>query len=179
MTTSLATPEQLAAVCPDVDPDNAQNLLDQATVILQSETGQTLLAVDGARVLLDSEGANVVLLPEVPVRAVDKVVVEGVELTPDEYEWSSDGMLRLLGACAVFPQRFQSVDVIYDHGFDPIPADLALAACGIACRLSKAQAGQTGEVTFEAVGSYQVRYATAVGLTSVEASVVNRYRVGR
>lgn len=178
---SLADLDTFAAVCGvPADPDQAQVWLDQATVIIQSLTGQTLFAVSDSRVILDGDGTSTLLLPEVPVTDVARVAVDGVELTPDEYEWSSDGLLRLTYPCALFPNRYQGVDVTYSHGFDPIPADLQLTCAAMACRLSRSDGGLDagGEVTFEAVGAYQVRYATATaGLTAIESSVIDRYRV--
>jgi len=179
---SLADLDDFAAVCgvPD-DPVAAQAWLDQATTLLQSLTGQTLLPVTDDAVLLDGDGTNVIVLPEVPVTAVASVEAEGVPLSTDEYEWSSDGLLRITGGpCVVWPNRYQALKVVYSHGFNPMPNDLALACAGIACRLSTGakNLASGGEVTFEAVGAYQVRYATPTpGLTGVEAAIVDRYRV--
>jgi len=176
---SLATVDQMAEVCPTQAADpNAQVWLDQATALLQALTGQQLLPATDERVLLDSPGGNVLLLPEVPVTDVAQVRVKGVDYTGGEYEWSTDGMVRVVGACASWPRGYQAVEVTYSHGFDPIPADLALAAATLACRLARTSGGDapTGAVTFEAVGAYQVRYSEA-GLSSIESAVIGRYRV--
>jgi len=176
---SLATVDEMAQVCgPQDDAAAAQVWLDQSTAILQALTGQQLLPVTDERVLLDSPGGNVLLLPEVPVTAVTSVKVEGVEYQPDEYEWSTDGMLRLVGTCATWPAGYQKVEVVNSHGYEPIPADLALACASLACRLSRTSGGEapTGAVTFEAVGAYQVRYSEG-GLSSIESAVIDRYRV--
>jgi hypothetical protein len=172
---TIASLDDLTAVCgPISDEAKAQTALEEATAILQSLTGQQLVPVDDDRVLLNGDGASVLLLPELPVRAIDAVKVEGVALDPDDYEWATDGRLRLTGVCAVFPDRYQSVDVTYDHGFEPMPDDLRLTAARLACRITKGE-GAERAITWENVGAYSVRYAT--GLTASESAVIARYRV--
>lgn len=173
--------DDLAAICgPQPDAAVAQAALDQATTAIQMATGQTLLATESTRLLLDGEGADTLLLPELPVTDVSVVRVEGIELDEDDYEWSSTGLLRLRGWCRHFPRRMQSVDVTYSHGFDPVPADLVLATAKIACRIL-AGGEVTGAtldgvpITHERVGSYSVSYNQ--GLTQTETAVVERYRV--
>lgn len=178
---SLATPETLAAVCgAQADAAAAQAALDQATVVIQAATNQTLVWVEGDRVLLDGGGADTLLLPELPVAGVTSLRVEGVPLDEDDFDWSPSGILRLRGWCRHFPRRSQSVDVTYDHGFDPVPADLVLACAKIACRILVGgdATGATLDgvpITNERVGSYSVSYNH--GYTQGEAQVLARYTV--
>ena len=182
---ALATLDQLEAVCgPQADEAAALAALDQATTALQAATNQWLLPVAGDRVILDPEGADTLLLPELPVTAVGAVVVEGVALSPAEYEWSGSGILRMVGAYGCgpnFPRRLASVDVTYDHGYEPTPADLSLACAHMACRIlsggsSSGPMVDGVPITAERVGSYSVSYAQ--GLSYAESVVVDRYRVG-
>jgi hypothetical protein len=177
---SLATLDDLEQLCgPQDDAAAAQSALDQATTAIQMATGQTLIAME-SRVLLDGEGADTLLLPELPVTDVATVRVEGIELDEYDFEWSATGILRLTGWCRHFPRRMQSVDVTYSHGFDPIPADLVLATAKIACRIL-AGGEVTGAtidgvpITHERVGAYSVSYNQ--GLSATESAVVDRYRV--
>jgi hypothetical protein len=178
---SLATLDELEDVCgPQADPVAAQQALDEATTKLQMATGQQLVQVVDDKVTLDPEGADTLLLPELPVSALGPLVVEGVTLLEDEYEWSSTGILRLTSYCGCgphFPKRLASVDVTYTHGYDPVPRDLALACATMACR-ALSGGGPTVDgvpVTAERIGSWSVSYAT--GLTDAEQAVINRYWV--
>lgn len=186
---ALASLDQLEAVCgPPDDPEAAERALGQATTIIQSFTGQWLLPVDGATVTVDTNGSWLLLLPELPVRAVHEVTVAGKAFDSADYEWSANGKLRLRscscgghGVCGCwppFPDAYQTVTVTYDHGFDPVPDDLALAAAQMACRIlhGGVAAATAADVTSETIGSYSVRYGTP-GLTASEEFVLGRYRL--
>lgn len=124
---------------------------------------------------LDGDGSTELLLPAIPVLARPLVEVDGQALEASGFEWSRTGILRRHGG---WPDRLNAIRVVYDHGYDPIPEDIAEAVLDQACVMydprrrgvQSVQAGGTS-VTYGATSS--------VGVTAQWTTAVEAYRLGR
>lgn len=127
---------------PIADAALLARLIREASAALRDQLGMPLSPVSGDVVTLDSNGAQVILLPNWPVLAVTSVVIDGQTASVSDYEWSAVGALR---RCGGWPVGYRKVVVTYDHGYNPLPASIVSSvAAAIARRydaLSPAGAG--------------------------------------
>ncbi|OXM69631.1 mobile element protein [Amycolatopsis vastitatis] len=100
---------------------------------------------------LDGHGGTVLFLPTAPVLAVATVEVRGQAVT--DYTWSRDGVLRRR---ACWPDELNAIRVVYTHGHDPIPDDVADAVLTEARYVLTVQPG----VSAMTVGGESVSYTT-------------------
>lgn len=113
------------------DPVLLQKLINEASMEFRMQVGMNVTPVVGDIVELDSVGGNTLILPEYPVSNVTSVVVNGVPLDANSYQWSRNGTLR-----GSFPDGLRSVVVTYDHGYAVIPPSVVAAvAQAVAYRL--------------------------------------------
>ncbi|WP_182359475.1 hypothetical protein [Tomitella gaofuii] len=90
---------------------------------------------------------------------VESVTVGGAVLDADVYEWSADGELRLLRG--VFPDRFRSVTVTLEHGYEDAP-DVAAVVLSVAARAGASPMGYTREQ----VGGISLTHGTVGGMVA-------------
>ena len=135
---TLADYEARFGDVPTADEPKVQQLLDDATSFVQQLTEQRLEKVDGDVVFLDVESwrYSKLFLPELPVRNVSAVVDHGTAVPASDYWWFSYGRLEKPYSTwkAEGPR---TVQVTYDHGFDPTPDWLVSILCSIAYRGTK------------------------------------------
>jgi hypothetical protein len=173
--------------------------LGAATVAIQNYTDQVLVYVSET-VTLDGSGNDTILLPELPVIDVTAVVTNSDTSQPvtlngpsfgstADYGWTGgfDGLLIHRRGASIhwggmfdatygnWPDRRQSVQVTYSHGWQTIPTDLQLL-CAIIASRAFAQDGATAET----VGTYIAQYASQPGMIApLEKSILDRYKPGR
>ncbi|WP_103344066.1 mobile element protein [Amycolatopsis sp. CA-126428] len=120
---------------------------------------------------LDGYGATVLFLPAAPVLAVTTVEVHGRPAT--DFTWSRLGVLH---SRTCWPDELDAVRVVYTHGHDPIPDEVADAVLTEARYLLTVQPG----VSAMTVGGESVSYTTPdaempqTWKTAVEAHRLNR-----
>ncbi|MPZ66171.1 MAG: mobile element protein [Pseudonocardiaceae bacterium] len=168
----LAPPEELAARTGLSATDPALlDALRRATAEFRGQARTHISFVAGDTATLDGDGSRVLLLPHAPVRAVTSVELDGV--ATDSYDWTADGRLLFSHALGHGGQR---VVVTYDHGFDPVPEDVAAAV------LDRAESRLTiGAMAVQtvAVGGKSVTFATGERGSAAWDRVVDHYRLGR
>lgn len=189
----------LAAFLQIVIPENnasAVRAIAAASAAIQGHTRQQLEAVADDVVLLDSVGADRLILPEVPVTAVSAVTEDGALLDPSAYKWSRAGILyRLFGR---WRAGIQIVAVTYSHGYAVTPGDVIDVCVRAAARTYQAglraaatdgvaglQSEQLADhnVGFESAGGagreWMLGASAAPMLLRSEQEVLNRYRMSR
>lgn len=142
MTAPLATPDALSAfIGAPIDPTRAQQLLTQATGIIQEWTNQYLLNVTGDTVIVDPNSDGWASVPELPVNDVASFEYlddrDGVWYTYDTsvYRWNRYGKIYLVQQPDYWPWQLDSLRVTYSHGYNPIPNGLAGVCIQLAARL--------------------------------------------
>jgi hypothetical protein len=164
-----------------ITPDSAledaiEFALDAACDEIRNRTCQTLDAVEGDVITLDGTDRQALLLPELPVTAVNSVTIDKdltTELDVTDYVLGFGGILRRRKG---WPWGYGNITVDYDHGYETIPADLVNVA------IQAARSGITiapGGLTSETIGGYSyTRDATVATITTYQ-SVLDPYRVPR
>jgi len=156
----LASKEQLIAytrgAVSETDP-RVDAVLEAVSAGVRAYCGWHIAPVITETVVLDSDGATVLVLPSLHVIGVDEVKVNGKPLDADKFEWSGSGELRRGYG---WPNRWRSVEVTFEHGFDQ-----ALAVGQIVLQVAAgALASPMGAVS-ERAGQVQIQHsATAPGV---------------
>lgn len=172
---------QLQISLAELTTATADLLLDLSTGVIQAATGQTILeATDTA--LIDLSGVCEwdpwLDLPQLPVREVTAVTIDGVAVT----DWVLRGQ-RLYRAAGWQTSSVQpsQVAVTSTHGYPPGSIHLRLARA-MCLSLSQAGYGNPGAVRSESIDDYRVSYADAVArmeLTEpMRAALVAAYGTG-
>lgn len=119
-------------------------------------------------VRLQADYYGIIELGGGPISAVTSVTAVGS--TGDSTGWSFDGMGRIHGL-----GPFQTVDIVYTHGSDEIPADLVLVATEAVIQATSIQVA--GGLVRRTVGDVTYAFAEGnnVGLQLSEG-VLDRYR---
>jgi hypothetical protein len=177
MAEPLADPAELAASLgvPATDPKLVW-ALNAASRRFRGAVRHPVSAVTGDSFVLDGGGRESVLLPAAPVTAVSSLTLNGESLAEGtDFEWSADGFLRRLGGC--WPDRLRCIQGVYDHGYNPVPEDIAEVVIDQARALYRIDPG----VQQKTVGSQSVTFGAqaATGVTAQWAAVVDRYRLNR
>lgn len=169
----LAAPDDLATWL-GVPASDAKLLaaLRAASARFRGAVRHPVSLVSGDTVTLDGDGSSTLVLPAAPVTGVSSVLVDDVAI--DDYGWSRRG---LLSRDAGWPDGFGRVTVTYDHGYDPIPDDVAEAVIDQARTLYHVEPGITQVQT--AAESVSFGPAASVGTTAQWASAVQAYRLNR
>jgi hypothetical protein len=173
----LADPAALA-VWLGVPADDPKLLaaLSAASTRFAGAVRHPVRAVLGDTTTLYGDCTDRLLLPAAPVIAVASVTVDGTALTAGtDYKVRRDaGVLRRMGD--VWPD-WAEVDVVWDHGYDPIPDDVQEVV------IDQARVGyrvQPGVQTVQA-GGEAITYGAqaAVGVTAQWTAAVDKYRLNR
>lgn len=174
-----------------IETAQAALLLDGATAAIQEWTGQTIEAVEADEVTLVGNFTRKLVLPEMPVTAVDSVVVDGDTLTVStDFTWQRHGVLwrpRYANPNAPSQRSFEvlggaywggpdrEVVVTYDHGFATIPPMVKTVCLAIAVRAM----GNPGGVRAEAIDGYSITYdrnGTSFQILDGEMKLLRKYR---
>lgn len=170
---------ELFEVTAPSDADNAriQTAIEIASGVVRNGR-RDFTAASGDMITLDGSGSQILLLPKryLPLRAVGGVNDDGTDLAAgDDYEWSEKGILRRVTGTGRWTTKFRGVTVTCDHGYQPIPDEIAGVVLAVAKRWFDSPSGQ-GNVQSEQIGSYAVTYGkSGVGLTELEADILGRY----
>jgi hypothetical protein len=178
----LASPAEMQALMPGVtlDVDQVDLLIAIASDTIRSHTLQTLSLVIGDELELRGTFGREFLLPERPTLGVTSIAVDGQTVPTTAFRVSRDGRVTfsrwpwttavngpdaVLGGSWGGDERFLSV--VYDHGYDPIPADIK----GVCLDLVRAGivAPDAGIIRQESLGSYNVSYSAEGARTLTEA----------
>ncbi|GAA2629622.1 mobile element protein [Streptomyces axinellae] len=170
----LASPDDLAAWLgvPADDPKLMQALNAASSRFRGAVRHHVTPVVDDIAVL-DGNGRRAVLLRAAPVTAVASVALDGEPLTEDDYEWSADGFLRRM--CGCWPDRLRCIRVVYTHGYEPVPEDIA----EVVLDQARAQFTVVPGLTSMTVGGQTLAFGAqaSIGVTAQWTSVVERYRL--
>lgn len=136
--------------------------LTVATAVIRNYTKQYIEFVAAETITLDCRGGSRVYLPELPVSSVTQVTENGVILTADEdYKLGQYGILHRIDQD--WEVGIQILEIIYPHGFDPIPDDIIGVCARAASRVFQAglraaeDEGVPG-VSSKSLGDYAVSY---------------------
>ena len=158
---ALATTDELAAVMARdlsaTDLLRAERLLDIASAKVRTHTGQTFTKTTTTDTLPVRN--RKVRLPQRPVVEVSAVTdLNDIAVT---FEWDGRNVLEL----AAFDldwferearrSRLKSVKVTYEHGYDPIPADVIGVVCDLAAAAMDTPPEQSG-VQSETLGPFSM-----------------------
>lgn len=182
---------------PDGSPlEAAVNMaLDAACSEIRGYLGQTLDAVVGDVVALDGTGRRGLILPEMPVTAVNAVTIDkdlATELVVTDFYLGFGGVLYRTGVQAVpdwwdwwdwsaFPRRgwplgVGNITVDNDHGYATIPADLVNVAIQVA--RATINSGLPG-MTSETIGGYSYTRDGKVDILGAFTRVLDNYKLPR
>lgn len=156
--------------------------LDRATDLIRGALdGQLITRMDNDTVTLAGNGRRTLQLPQVPVTSVASVTMNHgypTALVADQhYTVTRDG--RLVSLAYPWPVGAQ-ITVVYSHGYDSIPEDLARLCAALADKILTGTVGVRS--VQESIGTKQssVTYA-ATGSSSVfddsEQRVLDKYRL--
>lgn len=168
----LADPEELAVWLgvPASDP-KLLAALTAATRRFRGAVGHEVDLVAADAVTLDGNGRESLLLPVWPTTSVSSVVLDGVTLVEGtDYSWSEAGVLRRLG-CLVWPDRLRCLEVVYGHGWQPIPDDIQEAVIDQARTMRTFMPG----LKSKAVGGQSATFSS--GVSEAWTTAVIRHKV--
>jgi hypothetical protein len=155
----------------EVESDKATAAVEASCDLIRNSTGQTFEAGE-ATVLMDGTGTDAVLLPQVPVKAVSAVKLQGEVVT--DFMISGSGLL-LRTSPGVWTEGRQAVEVTYSYGYESVPPELKMLALTISARVYV-----QGIVTVAQVGMTNTTFATdALTLTAGEKDIISRHRPKR
>jgi hypothetical protein len=135
---------------------------------------------------LDGPGSPILLLPTLRVTDVLAVTESGTLVAPEDYEWSTTGVVRRTSGSHPtatwgpgWTSRFRGVEVEAIHGYETLPLDVTAVIERLAAR---ALEWSKGSALLSQVG--QVSYATGEDgaplsgtLSSLDRAVLDRYRL--
>ena len=168
--------------------------IEEATEVIKNYCHQEIERVSET-ITIDCAGGTRIHLPELPVTAVTKVVVDGVELTASvDYKLGQHGILYRVNG--YWPVGIQIVVITYTHGHLVIPDDIVGVCARSAARVyqaglrAKENDGVIGVASLT-LGDYSVSYGSefaggiSEGVLGVSAArvlllsekdILNRYR---
>jgi hypothetical protein len=169
----LADPEDLAVWLgvPASDPKLRQ-ALGAASSRFRGAVRHHVSFVADETTVLDGNGKTSLLLPAAPVTSVTSVKLDGVALTENtDFSWSADGYLRRLGAC--WPDRLRCVEIVWSHGYETTPEDIA----EVVVDQARAQYAVRPGLTSMTVGGQSVAFGAqaSIGVTEQWKTAVEKY----
>ena len=149
--------------------------LDNATNFIKVYTGQDIEVVDNRIQVFRAETCvRVLILDQIPVRAVDALTVDTVAFTDFDVDLGAGIVTRndYLGATAW--TAFEKIQVTYDSGYTVIPGALKAVCLQMAARTLAAPTSFASEN----IGNYGRTLArdSEGGLTTAERRVLDRFR---
>lgn len=198
---TVADVEALYGPMDEASVDQVTRLLGVASAAVRRYTRQVLSPVADDTVVVPSSGTTVLALGQRPVVAVASVAVQShwgwggwwpTEPAPlagwhdaGRFTWDAWGTLRRLDGL-VWGRKYDPVQVVYSHGYDPVPADVVgLVAGKVASFLAGTAANPDGLRSLQ-VGAMSETYANAAGsaaalgpagLTEAEREQLDDYRL--
>jgi hypothetical protein len=158
--------------------DLADAMLDAASEVVRAAAGVPISRTTSTVELAVTEPGQYLRLPGPPIRAVTSVKVGEVEI--EDWVLVDDALWRSVGWSLDCPVVYT---VTYEHGLDPVPADIvdlvcSLAAAGIAAAQSGGSSVHAG-VQSERMGDYSITYSTGTDATTsvMELTPMTRARL--
>jgi hypothetical protein len=180
---SIADIETLFGPIPIDDYPKVQRLIEWASAAVRRYCRQTISLMLEHEITIPSTGTIALVLPERPVIAVESVTVlmgpvdwheyapmGGLEVragwaTEGRFTWDAWGRLTRLDGLR-WGSKFDPVEVVYSHGYDPIPGDIVgLVAGKVSSFLGAAGSNPTGLKSLQ-TGAMSETYANAAGTAS-------------
>ena len=157
----LATPDDLAARGLDVsDTALVDTMLAVASASVRAAAGSPIAQTTSTVKLSGGSGDRYLRLPGPPIRSVELVLVDGIEVT--DWRLQGDRLWRAVGwgdECS----GPVDVDVTYTHGLPEVPEDVVDLVCSLAAAgMAAATGGDYGlraGIVAERIGDYSVTYA--------------------
>lgn len=166
-----------------------QFALDSACAEIRAYLSQDLDYTEDDVIVLDGTGHQTLLLPQLPVVAVNSVFIDKGEDTEEEVADYVIGFGGILNRRAGWPWAFGNITVDYDHGYGAyegieLPADLKNAALNIARSVANpASVESLTGITSESIGGYSYTRDLGAAATTIDVSVysrtLDRYQVKR
>lgn len=170
----LAAPEDLAELL-QRPADDVQLLaaLRAASSRFRGQVRHPVSLVTQDMSFLDGSGQAILRLPAAPVRALHSVLVDGLALTGVRVRRQAGLLLHPEGC---WPE-WSEVTVSWDHGYDPVPADVAEVVVDQARVIYRTDPAIQQVTT----GTESVSFAAtaAVGITEQWRACVDAYRLNR
>lgn len=169
-----------AGLVAESDPRSAL-ILAGATEAVQRYCGWHIAPARDVTVTLDG-GSSVLYLPTLKLNSVASVVVDGVTMLAEDYEWSrATGNLRskLYGG---FPDSWGGVVVTFNSGFSTVPADVQQVVLQMSAMALSSPTGATREQA----GQVSMQWATTaagvaggMSLLTRDLAVLDQYKLAR
>jgi hypothetical protein len=83
---------------------------------------------------VDGNSSTLVTLPTLRLNDVTEVRVDGDVLDPGTYSWGVNGVLMATTGYR-WMAGLRRIEADVDHGYEPVPDEIAIVACAIAARL--------------------------------------------
>jgi len=155
-----------------MDTDPAELALEIASSAVADYLNQTLMLVEDDEAIIDGNGTELLMLPQVPVTEITKIEIDGTEIDSDYYSYNAKGMVKLKGK--KFPKSLANVTVTYSHGYTNIPYAIRGVVLSIAARILDTNPA----VKQESIGGYSVSYSnSSAGLLAIEQDALSAYRI--
>lgn len=132
----LVSPAQVQAMIPGMTELAANALIDQASSLIASETRRVLHRQEVTETWRDVSCAGL-MLSRWPVASVVSVIEDGVTLAATDHEVDGSFLHRLSGDRRT-GWRAAKIQVRYQGGYDPIPADLQRACIDLCVNMNAA-----------------------------------------
>lgn len=158
-----------------------EQLLETASAIIRSDAQEDFVLVEEDEISIDGMGTEYLVLPAFPVTEVTSVTEDDVLLVDGtDYRVQADaGLIRRLGI--FWPRGQANIDIIYSHGYDTVPPDIAGVCLGLTARLLQDQTGRALTSAMEQLGAYQYTntYAHQMNaslLLPTDSLIIAKYR---
>lgn len=165
--------------------------LVMASGVVRAYCGWELSQETDVATTVDSDGGPFVFVPTLHLTAVSAVLLNGTDhtgaawptLAATDWDWRTNGQVTWLKDRCGWPYGGQRVTVTYSSGYADadMPDGIKAVVATVAERIAQSSAIQS---QLENVGGIQTNrtYSQAVtagaGLTPIEQSVLDRYRIG-
>lgn len=118
--------------------ESANRAIAEATAMVRNYCRQYLSLVEDETLVVDGVGGTRLFLPQLPVISVAEVVEDDETLTAtDDYKLGQWGILHRMGG-SEWATGIQNIEVVYSHGYEEIPDDVASIATRVAARAFQA-----------------------------------------
>lgn len=167
----------------DVASVAADMAMSAASEMVRNYLNQTISLVENDVVTLAGTGSRALILPELPVVAINSVTVNGTAVAASGYR-EERGVLWRLSPTEVDDgevltsvwTRGYDVVVDYDHGWETIPADIKLVTARLAVSIAT-DAVSTPGLRQEAIQDYSYSRADTSQAFAAELAVIGRRAV--
>jgi len=139
----------------------------EATEAIRNYCHQYIERVAGETITLDCTGGARLFLPELPVTGISSVEEDGDVLTMfDDYKLGQHGILHRVGQD--WKSGIQIIEVVYTHGYAPIPQDVRDVCTRAASRayqagMKAAEMAAVPGVQAKSLGDFSVQFGGEAG----------------